>query len=157
MLIWFIHAFLAYINRYMGWWSNHHWHRHWLVAWSVPSHYLNQCWNIVHWTLRNKLQWNFIWKFSYKKMNLKPLSRKCGPFCLYLNVLTVPWMSSLPLRTHSPYWNWIPCLQPGITQLRYSFHPERVTTSKCCQTGLTKFPYNPAQWSRLMRNLIPWL
>ena len=22
-------------------------------------HYLNQCWNIVHWTLRNKLQWNF--------------------------------------------------------------------------------------------------
>ena len=23
------------------------------------SHYLNQCWNIVNWTLRNKLQWNF--------------------------------------------------------------------------------------------------
>ena len=23
-----------------------------------PSHYLNQCWNIVNWTLRNKLQWN---------------------------------------------------------------------------------------------------
>ena len=22
-------------------------------------HYLNQCWNIVNWTLRNKLQWNF--------------------------------------------------------------------------------------------------
>ena len=22
------------------------------------SHYLNQCWNIVNWTLRNKLQWN---------------------------------------------------------------------------------------------------
>ena len=28
-------------------------------AWSAPSHYLNQCWNIVNWTLRNKLQWNF--------------------------------------------------------------------------------------------------
>ena len=26
----------------------------------VPSHYLNQCWNIK-WALRNKLQWNFIW------------------------------------------------------------------------------------------------
>ena len=26
--------------------------------WSVPSHYLIQCWNIV-WTLRNKFQWNF--------------------------------------------------------------------------------------------------
>ena len=23
-----------------------------------PSHYLNQCWNIVNWTLRIKLQWN---------------------------------------------------------------------------------------------------
>ena len=30
----------------------------WLVAWSTPSHYLNQCWHIVNWTLRNKLQWN---------------------------------------------------------------------------------------------------
>ena len=25
------------------------------------SHYLNQCWNIVNWSLRNKLQWNFNW------------------------------------------------------------------------------------------------
>ena len=24
------------------------------------SHYLNQCWHIVNWTLRNKLQWNLI-------------------------------------------------------------------------------------------------
>ena len=24
----------------------------------APSHYLNQCWNIVNWTLGNKLQWN---------------------------------------------------------------------------------------------------
>ena len=27
-------------------------------AWSAPSHYLNQCWNIVNSDLRNKLQWN---------------------------------------------------------------------------------------------------
>ena len=26
---------------------------------SGPSHYLNQCWNIVNWTLGNKLQWSF--------------------------------------------------------------------------------------------------
>ena len=26
---------------------------------SVPSHYLNQCWFIINWTRRNKLQWNF--------------------------------------------------------------------------------------------------
>ena len=25
---------------------------------SAPSHYLNQCWNIVNWTSRNKLKWN---------------------------------------------------------------------------------------------------
>ena len=30
-----------------------------LVAWTAPSHYLNQCWNIVNWALGNKLQWNF--------------------------------------------------------------------------------------------------
>ena len=37
-----------------------HWFRWWLVAWSAPSHYLNQCWNIVDYTLRNKLQWKSI-------------------------------------------------------------------------------------------------
>ena len=30
----------------------------WLVACPAPSHYLNQCWKIVEWTLRNKLKWN---------------------------------------------------------------------------------------------------
>ena len=30
----------------------------WLIC-MAPSHYLNQCWVIVNWTLRNKLQWNF--------------------------------------------------------------------------------------------------
>ena len=35
-----------------------HWFRKWLVTRLVPSHYLNQCRNIVSWTPRNKLQWN---------------------------------------------------------------------------------------------------
>ena len=30
-----------------------------LTAWTAPSHYLNQCWNIVNWTLGSKLQWDF--------------------------------------------------------------------------------------------------
>ena len=30
----------------------------WFVAWSVPSHYLNQCWFIINWTVRNQLQHN---------------------------------------------------------------------------------------------------
>ena len=33
--------------------------RYWPVAYSAPNHYLNQCWVIVNWALRNKLQWNF--------------------------------------------------------------------------------------------------
>ena len=45
---------------YMHQWTNHHCFRQWLVAWQAPSHYLNQCWNIVNWTLRNKLQSNCI-------------------------------------------------------------------------------------------------
>ena len=36
----------------------HHWFRKWLVSYSAPSHYLNQCWIIANFTLRNKLQWN---------------------------------------------------------------------------------------------------
>ena len=39
--------------------SGQHWFRKWLVAYSTPSHYPNQCWVIVNWTLKNKLQWNF--------------------------------------------------------------------------------------------------
>ena len=30
----------------------------WLVACPAPSHYLNQCWIIVNWTIGNKFQWN---------------------------------------------------------------------------------------------------
>ena len=39
--------------------SGPQWFRLWLVAYSAPSHYLNQCCGIVIWTLRNKLQCNF--------------------------------------------------------------------------------------------------
>ena len=38
--------------------SNQQWFTQWLVAYSAPSHYLNQCWVIVNWTIRNKLRWN---------------------------------------------------------------------------------------------------
>ena len=32
--------------------------RKWIVAWSSPSHYLNQWWLIVNWILGNKFRWN---------------------------------------------------------------------------------------------------
>ena len=47
---------------------NHHWFRYWLVAWSAPSHYLNQWLNIVNWTIINKFHWiSFKFKNSYSK------------------------------------------------------------------------------------------
>ena len=64
--------------------------RQWLVAWPVPSHYLNQCWTNVDWTLWNKLQWNLN-RNSYifiKENALKMTPGKWWPFCLDLNVLT---------------------------------------------------------------------
>ena len=48
-------------DAYMSQEINHHWFRKWLVAWPAPSHYLNQCWDIVKWALGNKLQWNLNW------------------------------------------------------------------------------------------------
>ena len=55
--------------------------RQWLVACSAPSHELNQCWLIVNWTLRNKLQWdlNQNTSFSFMKMALKMSSAKWRP------------------------------------------------------------------------------
>ena len=40
-------------------------------------------WNIVNWTLRNKLQWNSnkLQNFSYMEMHLKMSSAKWRPFC----------------------------------------------------------------------------
>ena len=59
--LWWNHS-LTHWGRvtYMCQQTNQHWFRQWLVAWPVPNHYLNQCWNIVNWTLRNKLL--CIWK-----------------------------------------------------------------------------------------------
>ena len=36
---------------------SHYWFRQWLVACSATSHYLNQYWLFVYWTLGNKFQW----------------------------------------------------------------------------------------------------
>ena len=54
----------------------HIWFRYWLVAWSAPSHCLNQCWNIVNWTLGNT------------QMHLKMSPAKSRPSLLDLSALT---------------------------------------------------------------------
>ena len=46
-------------DAYMRKWTNHHWFRLWLAAWSAPSHnYLNQCCRFVNSNLWNTLMWN---------------------------------------------------------------------------------------------------
>ena len=61
-----------------------------IVAWSAPSHYVNQCWNIVNCTHRNKLRRNFNRNTNIfiHEMGLKESSAKRRPFCLGLNVLS---------------------------------------------------------------------
>ena len=72
--------------------NKHHWFRLWLVAWSVPSHYLNQCWNVVNWTLRNKLQWHFDWNsyiFIQENAFENVVWKMAARFCLGLHVFTM--------------------------------------------------------------------
>ena len=60
----------------------------WLVACSVPSHYLDQCWLIVNWTLRNKLHRNSnkSTQLSFMKMSLKMLFAKWCPRGRWVNL-----------------------------------------------------------------------
>ena len=64
----------------------HHWFRQWFIAWPAPSHYLNQCWNIVNWILGNKFQWNFhqnttifIQENAFENVVCKMASISCWP------------------------------------------------------------------------------
>ena len=53
--------------------SNQHWFKWWLVAYSSPTHYLEQCWVLVNWTIRNELPGVLIKMqyASFTKMHLK--------------------------------------------------------------------------------------
>ena len=44
---------------------------------SVDQHYLNQCCNIVNWTLRKEFQWNFNWNSN---IFIEENTLKCCPF-----------------------------------------------------------------------------
>ena len=101
-------------DAYMRQWSNQHWFRQWLVAWSAPSHYQNQCWNIVNKTLRNKLQWNlhqnsyiFIQENAFENVVWKTAAILSRPQCVntLLTVLglTYAWTNySRILKRYNP-------------------------------------------------------
>ena len=75
---------------------------------SSPSHYLNQCWNIVKWTLGNKLHWNFnrnsyifiqenafekvVWKMAAILSRSQCVNRNSGLLLFkMIECLNIPW------------------------------------------------------------------
>ena len=86
-----------------------HWFRWCLVTYSAPSHYLNQCWVIVNWTLGDKLQWYFNQNtkpFIHEK-EFKLSSVKRRPFCPGGDELTWYSVMCLSLTMPSNEWQWL--------------------------------------------------
>ena len=77
--------------------SHQHWLRLWLVAYSAPSHYLNQCWDIVNWTLGTNFSEISIKRkdLSFTKMQMKISSAKWQPFCPGGDELTLVWLCGI--------------------------------------------------------------
>ena len=87
--------------------------RLWLVACSTPSHYQNQCWNTVHWTFRNKLQWNF----NRNSNIFIPEIAFETVVCKMASILSRPhWVNGSSWTTATPT-ECIAWLQPQITHL----------------------------------------
>ena len=70
---------------------SHHWFRWWLVAPSVPSHYMNQCLLIVNRPLEIYLSeiWIAFQTLFFTKMQLKISSGKWQPFCLWSQCVNI--------------------------------------------------------------------
>ena len=73
-----------------------------LVRTMAPSCYLNQCWNIVHWTLRNKLHGNrnrnsyiFIQEYAFKNVCCKIAAILSWPQCVKKSCVCVCFDSNL--------------------------------------------------------------
>ena len=59
------------------------------MACCVPSHYLNQCWHIVNWTIRNKIQWNIDRNSIIQEMGSKISPENGDHFVSFKNVETI--------------------------------------------------------------------
>ena len=68
---------------------------------SAPSHYLNQCWTIVNWTFRNKLQWNFN---RNSNIYIQEIAFE-NVVCKMASILSRPqWVKHSRLVSHLPSW-----------------------------------------------------
>ena len=84
----------------------------------MPSHYLNQCWNIVNLTLGNKFQWNlnrnwyiFIQENAFENVvwKMTPMSRPQGVKnrnpSIYLKKIVLIWNRVMEVRGYFMYQN----------------------------------------------------
>ena len=82
------------------------------VAWPVPSHYLNQCWNTVNWTLGNKQQWNlhqnsylFIQENAFENVVWKMAAILSRPQCVKMSLVGIPCILSYAVNWCVSRWN----------------------------------------------------
>ena len=90
----------------------HHWFGYWLVAQSVPSHYLAQQWIVVKRIIRNKIFRN-LHKNAIIFSQENPLNMTCGkgwPFGISLSVLMR--CSTRMAFTDNNAAHWYPCWSP---------------------------------------------
>ena len=96
--------------------TSRHWFRQWLGAWPAPSHYLNQCWNIVNLTVRNS-HWNlnrnsyiFFHENAFENVAWEMATILSRPQCVKwasINCELVLWLYSwLVLIFHCPFCRW---------------------------------------------------
>ena len=124
---------------------------------SVPSHYLNQCWNIVNSTLRNKLQWNlkgviyiFIQENPFENVVWKMAAILFWPQCKHQSVPSL--VSLLPVSCVCLPWkaHWSLCKQEGTACLLSSHQSNFMAHS--CWSHLQWFL--PGKYFQLSSNVV---
>ena len=113
----------------------------------MPSHYLNQWWLIIKWTLWKNFSeiWIKIRLFSIEKMHLKMLCAKWQPFCLGLNVskLLFAYVSSSEL-------SWAPCWAVSSSRCRPSWRPSEPSTARRSSNTTNKSRSSGGRWVALV-------
>ena len=125
--------------------------RQWLVAYSAPSHYLNQRWFIVNWVLRNTFQWTsnqFTKLFIHEIISENLICDMTVKFCPGADELThVPWTKWSPFRRryfHMHFW-WIKVWR---LFLRVQLIIIRIGNKPLSETVLTLFTDWCGTWGR---------
>ena len=128
----------------------------------VPSHYLNQCCNIVNWTLRNKLQWNFnrnsnifIEENTFENVICEKLSISSGPQYVNVNNIICWFAIRLCCSACCEYFGKIcddtPGLPAGTTQYWLVWTQHLLLA---CHEAMLVMPSLLWVWFPLQRNLL---